>query len=124
MATSPRRVRVYEPNLVSGLPSLRRILKATALVCGALVAIMVVVGAAFFVRLMTGPVSLDFMRESIQAQINSNLGGMRVKLGGVVIERDSTGMPHFRLRNVELTDPQGEVIARAPKAAIGVDGSE
>ncbi len=88
-------------------------------------AIVVVVSVAFFIRLMSGPVSLDFMRDSIQARINSNLGGLRVTLEGVQIERDtSTGMPHFRLRNVELSGPQGEVIARAPKAAIGVDGGE
>ncbi|MGE0005917.1 MAG: DUF3971 domain-containing protein [Parvibaculaceae bacterium] len=90
-----------------------------------LTAIVVVAGGVLFVRLMTGPVSLDFMRDRIQSQINSNLGGLRVRLDGVIVERDAdTGMPHFRLRNVELTDPQGEVIARAPKAAIGVDGSE
>lgn len=89
-------------------------------------AIVVVAGGVFFVRLMSGPVSLDFMRDRIQAQINANLGGgLKVNLEGVMIERDAdTGMPHFRLRNVELADPQGEVIARAPKAAIGVDGSD
>ncbi len=82
-------------------------------------------GVVFFIRLMTGPVSLDFMRDYIQSRVNSNLGGLRVRLEGVQIERDAgTGMPHFRLRNVELAGPQGEVIARAPKAAIGVDGSE
>ena len=30
-------------------------------------AIVVVVGGAFFIRLMNGPVSLDFMRDRIQA---------------------------------------------------------
>ncbi|MGE0240072.1 MAG: DUF3971 domain-containing protein, partial [Parvibaculaceae bacterium] len=90
-----------------------------------LAAIVFVGGGLLFAKLMTGPVSLDFMRDRIQSGINSNLGGLRVRLEGVLVERDAnTGMPHFRLRNVELTDPQGEVIARAPKAAIGVDGSE
>lgn len=90
------------------------------------VAIAVVAGAVFFALLMNGPVSLDFMRDRIQAEINDNLGGgLKVSLEGVMIERDAhTGMPHFRLRNVELVDPQGAVIARAPKAAIGVDGSD
>ena len=104
---------------------MRRFWKTTALVLLGLVAIVVVASGALFIRLMTGPVSLDFMRDHIQTQINSNLGGLRVRLDGVLIERDAkTGMPHFRLRNVELSGPQGEVIARAPKAAIGVDGSE
>lgn len=88
-------------------------------------AIVAVAGGVVFVQLMSGPVSLDFMRDRIRAQINSNLGGgLKVNLEGVMIERDAnTGMPHFRLRDVELTDAQGEVIARAPKAAIGVDGT-
>jgi hypothetical protein len=104
---------------------LRRFWKTAALVLLSLTAIVIVTGSVFFVRLMMGPVSLDFMRDRIQSEINSNLGGLRVTLEGVLVERDpKTGMPHFRLRNVELTDPQGEVIARAPKAAIGVDGSE
>ena len=116
---------VHRRNLQSGLRGLRRFWKWTALVLLSLTALVVVAGGVFFVRLMTGPVSLDFMRDRIQSGINSNLGGLRVRLEGVLIERDAkTGMPHFRLRNVELTDPQGEVIARAPKAAIGVDGSE
>ena len=80
---------------------MRRFWKTTALVLASLVAITVVVSAAFFIRLMTGPVSLDFMRDRIQTKINSNLGGLRVRLEGVQIERDAdTGMPHFRLRNV------------------------
>lgn len=100
-------------------------MKTAALVLLSLTAIILVAGGVLFVQLMTGPVSLDFMRERIQSEINSNLGGLRVRLGGVQVERDAqTGMPHFRLRNVELTDPQGEILARAPKAAIGVDGSE
>jgi len=104
---------------------LRRFWKTAALVLLSLTAIIVVAGGALFIKLMTGPVSLDFMRDRIQSGINSNLGGLRVRLEGVLVERDAvTGMPHFRLRNVELTDPRGEVIARAPKAAIGVDGSE
>lgn len=116
---------VHRRNLQSGLRGLRRFWKTTALILLSLTAVIIVVGGALFIRLMMGPVSLDFMRDSIQSRINSNLGGLRVRLDGVLVERDArTGMPHFRLRNVELTDPQGEVIARAPKAAIGVDGSE
>lgn len=116
---------VNRRNLRLGLRSLRRFWKTAALVLLSLTAIIIVAGGAFFIRLMTGPVSLDFMRERIQSEINSNLGGLRVRIGGVLVERDAeTGAPHFRLRNVELTDPQGEIIARAPKAAIGVDGRE
>jgi hypothetical protein len=98
--------------------------KRAALSLAAFLAIIVTAGAALYWRLSEGPVSLDFMRERIQARINQNLGGLQVRLAGVIIERDArTGMPHFRLRNIELLDPDGQTIARAPKAAVGVDGS-
>ncbi len=81
-----------------------------------------IVGAAFYIRLAQGPVSLDFMSGTIQSQINANLQGMGVSIGGVIIERDRTsGVPHFRLRDIALTDDKGNVIARAPRAAVGVD---
>ncbi|MFL5258769.1 MAG: hypothetical protein ACJ8AS_03380, partial [Hyphomicrobiales bacterium] len=90
----------------------------------AVVTLSAVAVALLFWRLSQGPVSLDFMRERIQAEINKSLGGMSARLGGVIIERDSvTGIPHFRLRNLELLDAQGRTIARTPKAAVGVDGS-
>jgi hypothetical protein len=102
----------------------RRWVKRAAVSLGALLAIIATAGALFFWRLSQGPLSLDFMRDRIEARINQNLGGMKVRLAGVIIERDTqTGMPHFRLRDVELLDPTAQTIARAPKAAVGVDGA-
>lgn len=102
----------------------RRLAKTIGLSLVAFAAIVMVIGAAAFWRLSQGPISLNFIRDRIQAEINGSLGGMSVKLGGVVIERDlKTGVPHFRLRNVELSDSEGRVIARAPRAAVAVDGT-
>ena len=79
----------------------------------------------FFWRLSEGPVSLDFMREIVQSEINKNLPGLQVKLAGVVIERDAdTKLPSFRLRNLELLDADGNTIARAPRAAVSVDEAD
>ncbi len=80
-----------------------------------------VVAAAFYVRLSQGPVSLNFMTATIQAQINKNLTGMSVEIEGALIERAAgSGVPHFRLRNITLRDSANNMIARAPRAAIGV----
>ena len=85
-------------------------------------AAILVVGAAFYVRLSQGPVSLDFMTAAVQSRINGNLSGMAVEIGGVVIERPpGDGLPRFRLRDLALRDAGGNIIARAPRAAIGVD---
>ena len=100
----------------------RKLAKITALAALSAVAIAAIVAGAFYVRLAQGPVSLDFMTGTIQSQINANLSGMQVSIGGVLIERAAaTGIPQFRLRNISLTDRQGNVIARAPRAAIGVE---
>ncbi|MGL4527677.1 MAG: hypothetical protein ACRCUC_11930, partial [Aestuariivirga sp.] len=81
-----------------------------------------IVAAAFYIRLANGPVSLDFMTATFQEQINKNLSGMKVKIDGVIIERaPESGVPHFRLSKIELLDTAGNLIARAPRAAIGIN---
>ena len=79
--------------------------------------------AAFYMRLSQGPVSLDFMTDTVQSRINANLSGMAIEIGGVVIERPpGDEFPRLRLRDLVLRDSGGNVIARAPRAAIGIDG--
>ncbi|MFO0991962.1 MAG: DUF3971 domain-containing protein [Hyphomicrobiales bacterium] len=92
-----------------------------------LLTLLVVVGivlGAFLWRLSVGPVSISFLNDRIRTEINKSLDGLEVHLSDAVIERDrKTGMPHVRLRNVEVVDSSGAVIARAPRAAIGLDAS-
>jgi len=84
-------------------------------------AVAALVGA-FYLRLSQGPVSLNFMTDTIRTQINRSLSGMTVDLDGAVIEREAgSGIPHFRLRNVTLKDSKGNLLARAPRAAIGIE---
>ena len=100
---------------------MRRFIKITAYSIMSVLALLLVAAVAFYVRLSHGPVALDFMRDTIQAQINGSLSGMSVSIGGAVIERAAdTGVPHFRLRNIELRDGTGNLLARAPRAAIGI----
>lgn len=100
----------------------RRLAKITLLALVSVLAIVLIVGAAFFWRLSQGPVTLAFLKPTIEAEINRSLSGMAVRLDGVVIERDlSSGVPHLRLQNIVLTDASGALIARAPRAAIGIE---
>jgi hypothetical protein len=102
----------------------RKALKITAYSALAVLLAGFVVFAAFYVRLSQGPVSLNFMTGTIQTQINKNLHGMSVAIDGALIERAAgSGIPHFRLRNITLRDADGNMIARAPRAAVGVDES-
>jgi hypothetical protein len=103
---------------------LRRLTKIAAFSLLSVLAIVVIVVGAFLWRLSLGPVSIGFLNERIRGQINQSLGGLEVRLSDAVIERDRrTGMPHVRLRDVEVLDSSGRLIARAPRAAIGLDGN-
>ena len=76
-------------------------------------------------RLSQGPVALTFLTGSIQRAINSNLAGYRVELADAIIELDGESrQPRLRLRNVVLLNGAGEPIARAPKAALGINGRD
>jgi hypothetical protein len=100
----------------------RRLIKISAFSLMSVLTVLLVAGVAFYLRLANGPVALDFMTDTIQEQINSNLSGMSVTIGGAVVERSGeNGVPHFRLRNIELKDDTGNLIARAPRAAIGIN---
>ncbi len=101
-----------------------RLAKITVLVLLSITATLVIVGAAFFWRLSQGPVSLDFMTERIEREINKSLSGMTVDVAGAVFEMDSrTNVPHFRLRDLVLLDASGNLIAKSQRAAISFEGS-
>ena len=103
----------------------RKLIKITAYSVMSVLAAVLIIGVAFYVRLSSGPVSLNFMTETFQNQINRNLNGLSVRIDGALIEREpGSGVPHFRLRNIELRDAAGNLIARAPRAAIGIDEAE
>ncbi len=102
----------------------RRLTKIVAISLLSLLAVVGIVLGAFLWRLSDGPVSISFLNERIRTEINKSLDGLQVHLSDAVIERDrKTGMPHVRLRDVEVLDSTGAVIARAPRAAIGLDTS-
>jgi hypothetical protein len=89
----------------------------------AVLGLLLIAAAAVYVRLSQGPVSLDFLRQAVESRINANLPNMSVSVGGVVVERSGgTGVPHVRLRNIELKDRNGNLVARAPRAAVEVEG--
>ncbi len=101
-----------------------RLVKITALALLSITAFLVIVAAAFFWRLSQGPVSLDFMTERIEREINRSLSGMTVDIAGAVFEMDSkTNVPHFRLRDLVLLDKSGNLIARSKRAAISFEGT-
>jgi hypothetical protein len=86
-----------------------------------------VVGLAFgilWLRLASGPISLDLATPWLTAAIEENLGSRyKVEVGGTVLERDENGRTALRIRDVVLRDADGGVVASAPRAEVGFSGS-
>ena len=103
---------------------MRRLARITGFSVVAVLGLLLIAAAAVYIRLAQGPVSLDFLRQAVESRINANLPNMSVSVGGVVVERSgSSGVPHVRLRNIELKDKDGNLVARAPRAGVAIEGS-
>ncbi|MEM9471304.1 MAG: DUF3971 domain-containing protein [Pseudomonadota bacterium] len=77
------------------------------------------------VALSSGPLSVGFLTNIVENRVSDSIPGLKVELERVVIERGSNGgHPTLRLADVRLTDTSGNLIARAPRAAIAVDIGE
>ena len=97
----------------------RKVAKAVGLTFAVALLLTMALAASVMWRLSQGPLSLTFLTPTVQDTINASLAGMRVKIGDVIIERDQdTGRPRIRLRNIRVHDVDGNMIARAPRAAV------
>ena len=77
------------------------------------------------IALSSGPLSVGFLDDMVEDRVSDSIPGLKVEVDGVVIERGSNGgHPTLRLANVRLSDTNGNLIARAPRAAISVDIGE
>lgn len=107
---------------------LARLSSHSAHVCREIFAGILVVGLIAIVlgygRLAHGPMSLPGFVPPIESAINDQLTDLHVKIDDAVLQRSGDGPGVlFRLRNIRLIDPDGEVVAQAPLAAIGMSGS-
>src|SRR5262249_27715557 len=78
---------------------------------------------ALWWRLSSGPLSLDLATPWLTTAIEQRFGASRrVEVGGTQIERDEEGHAALRMRDIVVRDPDGTVVATAPKAEIGISG--
>ena len=74
-------------------------------------------------RLSSGPIQLDAFTPWLVAAIEENFGSREhVEVGGTQIERTENGGAAVRVRDIVVRDPDGTVVASAPKAEIRVSG--
>jgi AsmA-like C-terminal region len=83
--------------------------------------LFVIAVSILWLRLGSGPLSLDMLTPWLTAAIEERLGGHnRVEVGGTQIERTEQGRMAVRLRDVLVRDERGAIVAVAPKAEVGV----
>jgi len=92
-----------------------------AFALGVAACLAVIAVSILWLRLASGPLSLDMLTPWLTAAIEERLGGhQRVEVGGTQIERTEQGRRAVRLRDVLVRDERGAIVAVAPKAEVGV----
>ena len=91
---------------------------------GVTAVVLIVALAAFALvaaRLHQGPIALDWLAPRIKSALESHLRpGYRFDLSEAALETGENG-PVMTLTALTLTDPRGQILLSAPKAALAVD---
>jgi hypothetical protein len=91
---------------------------------GGAAAAMVVLVGGLWLRLAIAPIEINFVSPWLASAIEQNIGqAHRVAIGGTQIERDDTGRTAVRIRDMQIRDTDGVIVASAPKAEVSVSGS-
>ena len=101
----------------------RRLIRRVGIVSGVLAGLLIVVLGGLWWRLSSGPIQLDAFTPWLASAIADNFGSREsVEVGGTQIERTENGGAAVRVRDIVVRDPDGTVVASAPKAEIRVSG--
>jgi hypothetical protein len=101
-----------------------RWVRRTAWTLGSFVTLSLFLLLGLWWRLGNGPIELDLATPWLASAIEENFGTAHaVTVGGTQIERDETGRMALRMRDIVVRDADGVVVASAPKAEVGLQGS-
>jgi Protein of unknown function len=107
-------------SLFRGRPKLRKCSFAAV----ALIGLALAGTIGLWWRLASGPIDLDLATPWLTAAIEENFGSFhQVKVGGTQLERDENGRPALRMRDIVVRDPDGTIVATAPKAEVGLSSA-
>lgn len=77
---------------------------------------------ATHVRLLQGPIAVNFLLSPIEAAINGDIAPLRIKISRVVLRYEDAGGLGLRLQGVRVVDQAGAEVAEAPYAAVALSG--
>lgn len=101
----------------------RRLIRRIGIGSGILASVLIIGLGGLWWRLSSGPIQLDAFTPWLAAAIADNFGSReRIEVGGTQIERTENGGAAVRVRDIVVRDPDGTVVASAPKAEIRVSG--
>ncbi len=101
----------------------RRLIRRIGIGSGILAGVLILALGGLWWRLASGPIQLDAFTPWLAAAIADNFGSRdRVEVGGTQIERTENGGAAVRVRDIVVRDPDGTVVASAPKAEIRISG--
>jgi hypothetical protein len=84
---------------------------------------IVTLGVAY-ILLVRGFFPFDIASPWVAAALERQLGpGHRVEIGSTRMDHDETGAPLLRVERIRVFGPGGKVIANAPSAEVGLDGT-
>jgi len=101
----------------------RRLIRRIGIGSGAVAGLLLLAVIGLWWRLSSGPIQLDAFTPWLVAAIEENFGSREhVEVGGTQFERTENGGAAVRLRDIVVRDPDGTVVASAPKAEVRVSG--
>jgi hypothetical protein len=85
-------------------------------------AVLAIIGGIGFLylRLMYGPIALNFLAGPIERAIAEELAGPLVQIDGVALGLNPRGLIQFELKSVRVSDEGGETLVAAPSVAVSL----
>ncbi len=96
----------------------KRVFSLIAKIAASVIFAVVVVVGLFYVRLMHGPIALNFLAHTFEHGMAEEFAGTGVRIETVALRLSDSGLLQFELGNVRVTDASGEPLIMAPSAAI------
>jgi hypothetical protein len=99
-----------------------RLIRGVIATFAVLALLLVSAVGALWVRLSHGSIPLDAFAPTLARAIASELSDHTVKVDGLDLELDAARVMHLALRQIQIADPDGQVVAVAPRARITISG--